>query len=77
MLSHLRLASLLCDKGKQHSPRCEAAERGVPSGAILFALRILMENWVISWSLLLLLLLPFYIISRTTEWSLNVYWGEF
>ena len=23
--------------GKQHSPRCDASERGVPSGAILFA----------------------------------------
>ena len=25
------------DIGKQYSPRCDAAERGVPSGAILFA----------------------------------------
>ena len=25
------------DIGKQNSPRCDAAERGVPSGAILFA----------------------------------------
>ena len=24
---------------KQHSPRCDAAERGVPSGAMLFAQR--------------------------------------
>ena len=27
----------LWDIGKQYSPRCDAAERGVPSGAILFA----------------------------------------
>ena len=36
-LTHLSLASLLWDIGKQNSPRCDAAERGVPSGAILFA----------------------------------------
>ena len=36
-LAHLSLASLLWDIGKQNSPRCDAAERGVPSGAILFA----------------------------------------
>ena len=36
-LTHLSLASFLWDIGKQHSPRCDAAERGVPSGAILFA----------------------------------------
>ena len=35
-LTHLSLVSLLWDIGKQHSPRCDAAERGVPSGAILF-----------------------------------------
>ena len=35
--THLSLASFLWDIGKQHSPRCDAAERGVPSGAILFA----------------------------------------
>ena len=28
---------VLWDIGKQNSPRCDAAERGVPSGAILFA----------------------------------------
>ena len=39
ILTHLSLASLLWDIGKQHSPRCDAAERGVPSGAILFAYR--------------------------------------
>ena len=37
ILTHLSLASFLWDIGKQHSPRCDAAERGVPSGAILFA----------------------------------------
>ena len=37
LLTHLSLASLLWDIGKQNSPRCDAAERGVPSGAILFA----------------------------------------
>ena len=37
VLTHLSLASLLWDIGKQNSPRCDAAERGVPSGAILFA----------------------------------------
>ena len=36
-LTHLSLASLLWDIGKQNSPRCDAAERGVPPGAILFA----------------------------------------
>ena len=39
-LTHLSLASILRDIGKQNSPRCDAAERGVPSGAILFAQRI-------------------------------------
>ena len=38
-LTHLSLASFLWDIGKQNSPRCDAAERGVPSGAILFAQR--------------------------------------
>ena len=37
LLTHLSLVSFLWDIGKQHSPRCDAAERGVPSGAILFA----------------------------------------
>ena len=36
-LTHLSLASLSWGIGKQNSPRCDAAERGVPSGAILFA----------------------------------------
>ena len=43
-LTHLRLVSLLWDIGKQHSPRCDAAERGVPSGAILFAWRNFIER---------------------------------
>ena len=30
-LTHLSLASLLWDIGKQNSPRCDASERGVPS----------------------------------------------
>ena len=33
----LSLASLLWDIGKQNSPRWDAAEHSVPSGAILFA----------------------------------------
>ena len=36
-LTHLSLASLLWDIGKQYSPRFDAAERDVPSEAILFA----------------------------------------
>ena len=43
-LTHLSLASLLWDIGKQHSTRCDAAERGVPSGAILFAWRNFIEK---------------------------------
>ena len=38
-LIYISLASLLKDIGKQNSPRCDAAERGVPSGALLFASR--------------------------------------
>ena len=38
-LTDLSLASFLWDIGKQHSPRCDAADWGVPSGAILFAQR--------------------------------------
>ena len=33
LLTHLSLASLLWDIGKQYSPRCDAAERGVPCSA--------------------------------------------
>ena len=36
-LTHLSLASLLWDIGKQNSPRRDAAKRGVPSAAIMFA----------------------------------------
>ena len=36
-LTHLSLESFLWDIRKQYSPRCDAAERGVPSGAILSA----------------------------------------
>ena len=36
-LTHISMVSLLWDIGKQNSPRCDAAECGVPSGAILFA----------------------------------------
>ena len=43
-LTRLSLASLLWDIGKQNSPRCDAAERGVPSGAILFAQRHFIEK---------------------------------
>ena len=43
-LTHLSLASFLWDIGKQNSPRCDAAERGVPSGAILFASRNFIEK---------------------------------
>ena len=39
-LTHLSLAYLLSDIGKQNSPRCDAA----PSGAILFAKRIFIEK---------------------------------
>ena len=39
VLTHLSLASLLWDIGKQNSPRCDATEPGVPSGAILFQQR--------------------------------------
>ena len=44
ILTHLSLASFMWDIGKQNSPRCDAAERGVPSGAILFAYRIFIEK---------------------------------
>ena len=43
-LTNLSLASLLWDIGKQHSPRCDAAERGIPSVAILFAKRNFIEK---------------------------------
>ena len=34
---HISLANFLWDIDKQNSPRCDAAERGVASEAILFA----------------------------------------
>ena len=43
-LTHLSLAFFLWDIGKQNSPRRDAAERGVPSGAILFASRNFIEK---------------------------------
>ena len=36
-LTPISLGSFLWDIGKQNSPRCDAAKRGVPSRAILFA----------------------------------------
>ena len=36
-LTHINMASFLGDTGKQFSPRCDAAERGVPPEPILFA----------------------------------------
>ena len=43
-LTHLSLASLLWDIGKQHSPRWDATECGLLSGAILFAKRNFIEK---------------------------------
>ena len=43
-LTLISLASFLCDIGKQNSPRWDTAERGVPSGAILFIKRIFIEK---------------------------------
>ena len=48
VLTHLSLASFSWDIGKQNSPSCDAANRGVPSGAFLFAYRkneIKMKNY--------------------------------
>ena len=39
VLTHLSLLSFMWDIGKKDSPRCDAAEHGVSSGAILFAQR--------------------------------------
>ena len=44
-LTHSSLASLLWDIDKQNSPRCDAADSGVPSGAILFAWRNFIEKY--------------------------------
>ena len=43
-LTHISLATFLWDIGKQYSHRCDTAERGVPSGAILFAKKIFIKN---------------------------------
>ena len=43
-LTHISLASFSWDIGKQNSPRCDAAKRGIPSGAILFADMNLIEK---------------------------------
>ena len=42
--SYISLASFLWDKGKRNSPGCDAAKRGVSSGAIMFAYMICIEN---------------------------------
>ena len=39
---------ILWNISKQHSPRCDAAECGVSSGAILFAKRNFIEKWNIN-----------------------------
>ena len=43
-LTHISLASFLWDIGKQNSPRCDGAEHGVLSGAILFGYMIFMDK---------------------------------
>ena len=43
-LNPYKPCNLLRDKGKQNSPRCDAAKRGVPSGAILFAYMLFIEK---------------------------------
>ena len=43
-LTHISLASFLWDIGKQNSPRCNAANVGMPSGAILFAYTIFIRK---------------------------------
>ena len=45
-LTPISQASLLGDISKQYSPRCDATERGVPSGAIQFAWRIFIETLI-------------------------------
>ena len=42
-LTHIRMASFY-GIGKQNSPRWDAAKRGVPSGAILFAYKKFIEK---------------------------------
>ena len=43
-LTHISMASFLWDMGKQNRPRYDAAKRGVPSGAILFAYHTMWKN---------------------------------
>ena len=45
ILTHISLASSVRDIGKQNSPRCDAAKRGVASGAILFAFMSIIGKW--------------------------------
>ena len=45
ILAHISLASFLWDICKQNNLRCDAAKRGVPSGAILFAYMVFIEKW--------------------------------
>ena len=42
-LTYISLVSFSWDIGKQKSPRCDAAKRGIPSGAFLFANMIFIE----------------------------------
>ena len=44
VLTHISLASFLWDIGKHNNPRCDAAKRGIPSGAILFAYTIFIKK---------------------------------
>ena len=44
VLTHVSLVAFLWDIGKQNSHRCDAAERSVPSEAILFAYRNFIEK---------------------------------
>ena len=39
ILTHLSLMSYMWNISKQYKPRCDAAEHGIKSGAILFASR--------------------------------------
>ena len=43
-LTHIRLVPFLLDTGKEKSPRCDAAKRGVYSGSILFPYIFLIES---------------------------------
>ena len=43
-VTNISLASFLWDIGKQNGPRCDAAKRGVHSGAILFTYMIFIKK---------------------------------